>query len=93
MDSRGVPAVAPELMIWLVSVAVPVQSLVWHSGLLQLWHTFNSDLTPGLGTSICHGVSQKRWGKRLKKTSEYPSGLVVKESGVVTAVTQVTAVV
>ena len=59
-------------MIWLVSVEVPIQSLVQCSG-LRIWHccscgighSSGSDLTPGLRTPYALGAAKKE--KRKKK--------------------------
>ena len=47
----------------------------------------SSDLTPSLGTSICHGYSPKKQNKQ--KFRELPGSLVVKGFGIVTAVAQI----
>ena len=56
-----------ELMIQLVSVALPVRSLAWCKGLriqhghsCSIGHRCSSDLISGLGTYICSRCSQKR---------------------------------
>ena len=66
-------------MIWLVSVAVPIQSLAGHSGLgssiataCGIGHSSGLDSVPGPGTSICHRYGQKRKEKQNKTKQKNP---------------------
>ena len=61
--------------------------LLWHGGLrIQCCHSCalgcicGSDLIPGLGTSICHGCSQKE--KKKKKQKKQKQSITDCESGV-----------
>ena len=65
------------LMIWIVSVAVPVRSLIQHSGWrIQHCHSCDvgcscsSDLVPGLRASTLCGCSRKT-NKQTKKNSNH----------------------
>ena len=65
---------------WVVSVVLLVQSPAQLSA-LSIWHCHScgvarrcsSDLTPGLGTSICHGHGQGK--KRIRENSHSQSHL------------------
>ena len=54
------------LMIWLVSEAAWVPSLVRRSG-LKIWCRLHQNSIPGQGTSICHRVARKEKRKKEKK--------------------------
>ena len=59
----------------LVAMEVQLQSLARYSGLsIQCCHSCDagqscgSDLTPGLGTSICHGCGEKKKAKQRQSS-------------------------
>ena len=78
-SSQGDPLLLSRLKIWCCHCC--------GSG-----HSNGQGSIPGLGTSTCHGGSQKRKKKKVR-SREFPCNLVVKGSGTVTAVALCTAAV
>ena len=82
-EHADIPVVAQQVTNRLVSMRIQVQTLDMLSGLriqalLWLWHSCSSDVTPSLGTSICHRLGHK---KKEKKRVNMPRGDVLREPG------------